>query len=693
MFSGNRKESESGWFAREGSAYPLGVTWIPQQRAYNFSLYSKHATSVTLLLFREDNDKQPVLRLPLNHLTNKSGRAWHCRLKEQEVLGARYYGYQVDGPESNSGGYDLHAFDRDKVLLDPYAKVVHFPDDFDRDAARRPGSNIGQAPLAVLPTGGKLFDWEDDHVRFHEHDLVIYELHVAGFTRHPNSGVAKERRGTFLGVIDKIPHLKDLGVTAVELLPVFQYDPQEENYWGYMPLNFFAPHAQYASDPKRAAKEFRYMVKALHEADIEVLLDVVFNHTAEGNEDGPCYSFKGIDNSSYYIISGDSKHPYANYSGTGNTLHTKNRHVSRMILDSMRSWVQMHHVDGFRFDLASVFNRHIDGSVSSDESRLVGAIRADPVLGNVRLIAEPWDAAGLYQLGRAFPGKRWFQWNGHFRDDVRRFVRGDRGHVPALMRRLYGSDDLFPDSLMEGCHPYQSVNYVDSHDGFTLYDQVAYNQRHNWANGEENEDGHRDNHSWNCGWEGDEGVPPEVMELRIRQAKNFACLLLLANGTPMFRGGDEFLQTQLGNNNPYNQDNELSWINWQRLQEHADFYRFFRLMIAFRKDHPTLSRSRFWRDDVRWYGTGPDIDWSDESRHFAYFLSGASQQDVDLYVMINAESSEREFTIQNFEPGRWRIAVDTAQPSPQDIHEPGTEPAVSSQRFQVRSRSVVVLRS
>lgn len=679
------------WFSVEGAAFPLGVVWIPEEQSYNFALYSKHATSVTLLLFRALDVRQPVVRVALDPATNKSGRIWHCRLPKSACHGATLYAYSVDGPKTGQRPFDIHAFDREKVLLDPYAREVFFPETFDRRAAIQPGSNMGQAPLGVMPQPETPFDWGADHVPFHEHDLVIYELHVRGFTRNANSGVAASHRGTYLGLVDKIPYLQHLGITAVELLPIHQFDPQEGLYWGYMTLNFFAPHAQYASDPRQAADEFRTMVRALHAAGIEVLIDVVFNHTAEGNETGPCYSLKGIDNSTYYITSGCPSKPYVNYSGTGNTLHCTNRYVGRMILDSLRTWVQRMHVDGFRFDLASIFNRHADGSVSLEESGIVSAIRADPVLGRVRLVAEPWDAAGLNQLGAAFPGKRWFQWNGRFRDDLRRFVKGDPGLVPAVMLRLYGSDDLFGDNLLDACHPYQSVNYVTSHDGFTLYDQVSYNERHNWANGEDNRDGHKDNFSWNCGWEGDEGAPSEVRRLRKQQAKNFCCLLLLANGTPMFSAGDEFLNTQGGNNNPYNQDNELAWLDWDRLHDNADFFRFFRLMIAFRKAHPTIARSRFWRDDVRWYGSGPSLDMSFESRHFAYYLDGTSQDDADLYVMINAHWNAQLFDIQRFDPGEWRLVADTSRDSPEDIFEPGSEPRVATSQYSLGPRSVVVL--
>lgn len=678
------------WFQEEGVPFPLGATWLPKSRAYNFAIYSKHATHVTLLLFKDGNVQEPSYTYRFDHLKNKSGRIWHCRLPLSKIDGALYYAYQIDGPKQSSG-FDIHAFDDEKILVDPYARRLFFPDSFDRDAATEPGSNLGKAPLGVLRNDARPFKWSEDRARWHQHDLVIYEMHVRGFTRHSSSGVEPEHRGTYLGVIEKIPHLLELGVTAVELLPIHQFDPQEKNYWGYMPLNFFSPHAQYASDPRRAPDEFRQMIQAFHQAGIEVLLDVVFNHTAEGNEIGPLYSFKGIDNSTYYMTSKDPDRPYVNFSGTGNTLHCKNRYVSRMILDSMRTWVQEYHVDGFRFDLASVFNRHSDGSVSLDDSRLVSAIRADPVLGRVRLIAEPWDAAGLNQLGRAFPGKRWMQWNGRFRDEMRRFVRGDQGLVGAAMRRLYGSDDLFPDSLMEACHAYQSVNYVNSHDGFTLYDQVAYNERHNRANGEENRDGHKDNNSWNCGWEGDAGASNEVMRLREQQAKNFCCLLMLSNGTPMFCAGDEFLNTQFGNNNPYNQDNEVTWLDWERLDERQDFFRFYKSMIAFRKAHPSISRSRFWRDDILWFGQDEPVDFSPESRHFAYHLDGREKGDADLFVMINAHPHELTFRVQRFEPGQWRRAVDTSQPSPDDISEFGHEPIVEREKYEVQGRSVVVL--
>ena len=537
------------------------------------------------------------------------------------------------------------------------------------------------------------YNWAEDPRPRHQSDTIIYELHVRGFTINPNSGVAPDRRGTFAGLVDKIPYLKDLGVTVVELMPIFQFDPQEGNFWGYSPLSFFAPHHLYSSRPEDCIQhnEFRDMVKALHAADIEVILDVVYNHTAEGDQRGPLYCYKGIDNSTYYLSSGNAESPYENFSGTGNTLHCSNRFVRKMIVDSLCYWVQEMHVDGFRFDLASVFARNDDGSLNLQDPPIFGDILSVPALADIRLIAEPWDAAGAYQLGEGFPAARWFQWNGRFRDEIRRIVRGDPGLVPALMQRLYGSDDLFPDDRMHAFHPYQSINFVTSHDGFTLYDLVAYDQKRNLANGNGNTDGTNDNFSWNCGWEGDDAVPEHVLQLRRRQAKNFCCLLFLANGTPMFRAGDEFLKTQGGNNNPYNQDNATSWLDWDRLSANQEFFRFFRSMIRFRKAHPSLGRSRYRRDDVRWHGTGKDVDMGPGSRTLAVYLDGASQQDADLYVMINTSDQDVNFQIQEGQPGEWRRVFDTALVSPDDFHEGTDGPTLNDSNYIVHSRSIVGL--
>jgi isoamylase len=674
------------WAQTEGSPLPLGVTWIEKEQALNFAVHAEHAESVTLLFYSSSDLVNPCLTFRFDFLRNKSGRIWHCRIPLREIGEARYYAYSVSGQTVPQ----LHSFDPQKVLLDPYAKCIFFPSGFDRELAMREGPNAGRAPLGVLTGHQPAFDWAADRSQHHESDAVIYELHVKGFTKNPNSGVHPSRAGTYAGLVEKIPYLKELGITVVELMPVFQRDPHEGDYWGYMPLNFFAPHAQYAStrDDDEQHLEFRNMVKAFHQADIGVVLDVVYNHTCEGDHRGPIYSFKGFDSAGYYMQSSDPTNPYANYSGTGNTLNFGQPHVRKMVMDSLRYWKQEMHIDGFRFDLASVFSRNADGSLNWGDAPIFSEIAADPELGRLRLIAEPWDT-GAYQLGRGFPGITWLQWNGRFRDDIRRFVKGDPGMLPDVMRRIYGSDDLFPDTRTEAYHAYQTVNYVDSHDGFTLYDLVSYDRKRNWENGHNNQDGMDDNYSWNCGHEGEESVPSAVRALRRKQVKNFCCLLLLSNGIPMLRAGDEFLNTQFGNNNPYNQDNEIAWLDWNQLRANEDIFRFFKSMIAFRKAHPSLSRSRFWREDVSWYGTGPTVDLSGDSRSLAFCLHGASQDDDDLYVMINAFWEELEFLVQEGTAQEWKRIVDTALPRPDDFSDHGLP--LGRMTYVVAPRSIVVL--
>jgi isoamylase len=675
------------WESTEGAPLPLGVTWVPDERACNFALYSKHAERVTLLLYAAHDVERPALAVPLDFRRHKSGRVWHCRLPEDALRDVAYYAYSVDGP-APAGRRERHAFDPDKVLLDPYARSVHFPPRFDREAAARPGSNAGRAPLGVLDGHRRAEAAPVRHLRHHESDALVYELHVRHFTRHESSGVEPARRGTYAGVIDKIPYLVALGVTVVELMPVFERDPRHPDQWGYMPLAFMAAHRGYASgDDERA--EFRAMVDALHRAGIEVVLDVVYNHTSEGGATGPTYGMKGIDNSTYYLMTDDPAKPWADYAGTGNTLHCANHAVRKLVIDSMHHWVLEMGVDGFRFDLASIFARGSDGHIEP-RAPLVGEISGEHDLAGLRLIAEPWDVGGANQLGRAFPGIGWQQWNGCFRDDVRRFVRGDPGTVPALMRRLYGSDDLFPDDRAHACHPAQSVNYVTCHDGPTLYDLVAYNHKHNWANGHGNTDGPAERHAWNCGWEGDEHVPDDVLRLRRRQAKNLVLLTLLANGTPMLRAGDEFLHTQHGNDNPYNQDDERVWLDWRRQDAHAGHLRFVREAIAFRRRHPSLCRSRFWRDDVRWHGVGALPDLGYDSHSLAYCLLGASEGDDDLYVMANAWQEPLTFEVQEGAAGDWRVAIDTGREAPDDIVDDG-DGAVAAMRHVVEPHSIVVL--
>ena len=668
----------------EGSCCPLGATWIESRQAYNFALYSRWGDAVRLLLFRDRNDRTPILTVELTYPGHKTGRVWHCLLPEADLGSARYYAYQVEGP-SGPG----HRFDAEKILLDPYAKAIVFPDAFSRGLAGGRGSTAGRAPLGVLGLDRVPFDWSGDRRPRHGADLVLYEVHVRGFTRHTSSGVTPINRGTFRGVVEKVPYLQQLGVTAVELMPVFQYDPDEGNYWGYMPLSFFALHAGYAAsrEPAEQIHEFREMVKALHAANIEVILDVVFNHTAEGDEHGPTYSYRGIDNLSYYLLDAVDRR-YRNDSGTGNVLNTAQPAVRKLVLDSLRYWVTEMHVDGFRFDLASIFTRNVDGSLNLDDPPIIAEITSDPALMHRRLIAEAWDPA-VYQLGRNFPGITWLQWNGRFRDDARSFVRGEDALVNGLMARLYGSDDLFPDTLQDAYRPFQSVNYVTSHDGFSLHDLVAYNGKHNDANGHGNNDGVDDNRSWNCGWEGDMGTPPEVLSLRRQQARNFCCLLLLSHGTPMWVAGDEFLNTQHGNNNPYNQDNETTWLDWTRQKGNSEFHRFFQRMLSFRQQHPQLGSSRFWRDHVTWFGVEGEPDRSHTSHTLAFRLWEG--EDHWLYVMINGYWQGLSFQIPK--DVRWRRVVDTSAASPQDIYdETMTQelPAVENSHW-VPARSIIVL--
>lgn len=687
------------WGRKAGSPWPLGATWTQDGSACNFALFSTHAKAVTLLLYPGDDLSNPAKTVELDPRLNRTNRVWHARVSAAELASMRYYAYRVDGPSDGTGG---RRFDVQKVLFDPYARTLFYPPAFDKAAASRPGSNAGRAILGLVPGPAAPFDWSGDQRPVHRGDTIIYELHVKGFTVRPSSGVSEGNRGTYLGLIEKIPYLKDLGVTAVELLPVYHFEPEKGgNYWGYMPLSFFCPHQHYSRNPDvvRIADEFRTMVKALHAAGIEVILDVVYNHTAEGDKEGAVLSYRGIDDTTYYLLNPDLS--YRNDSGTGNVVRTAHPAVRQLVLDSLRYWVTEMHVDGFRFDLATIFSRNQDGSINLDDPSIISEISSDPAFAGIRLIAEPWDTA-TYQLGRSFPGISWAQWNGRFRDDMRSFVKGDRGLVPSAIRRLYGSDDLFPDSLPFSYLPSQSVNFITAHDGFCLYDLVAYNRKHNEANGHGNTDGTDDNRSWNCGWEGDLNAPPEVLELRRRQVKNLCCLLLLSNGTPMFCAGDEFLNTQHGNNNPYNQDNETTWLDWDRLQQNADVFRFFRLMIAFRKSHAVLTSRTFWRERVRWYGVSlDDPDFSDDSHAFAFQLTGDPAiytedkfvTTQDIYVMINAYWEPLQFRIQA-DPNRfipWKRVVDTALASPDDIVEPGNEIGIDAATYSVQPRSIVVL--
>ncbi len=675
-----------------GQSFPLGGTVSAE--GVNFCVYSKSSTAVELLLFDQAGDPQPAQVIQLDPEKHRTFHYWHVfvpSLKPGQV-----YGYRVYGPFDPSRG---HRFDPDKVLLDPYARAVALPPAYDRMAAARPTDNAAMAMKSVVADTGT-YDWGGDTpLKRPFTSTVIYEMHVAGFTRHPSSGVAPERRGTYAGLIEKIPYLQELGITAVELLPVFLFDEQEAppgltNYWGYNPISFFAPHCGYSSQqhPLAVLDEFRDMVKALHQADIEVILDVVFNHTAEGNDDGPTFCFKGLENSDYYILE-EGGAQYANFSGTGNTLNANRSVVRRLILDSLHYWVEEMHVDGFRFDLASILSRDEKGTPLASPP-ILWDIETDPVLAGTKLIAEAWDAAGLYQVG-TFIGDRWKEWNGQFRDDVRSFLRGDNGTVSKLAARFLASPDLYGHEDRE---PEQSINFVTCHDGFTLNDVVSYNQKHNEANGEGNRDGHDHNLSWNYGVEGP-AADPEIERLRERQIKNFFTITLLSLGVPMMLMGDEVRRTQRGNNNAYCQDNEISWFDWTLLEQNADLHRFVKHLIRFRlglsiyREGRGLSLLELIRQSgLRWHGV--DLDWPDwgyYSHSLAFSVVGRRGR---FHFMVNAYWEPLAFELLPPPRGSrdgWRRVIDTYLESPDDFC-PWTEaPVIEGSSHLVQPRSVVLL--
>ncbi len=675
------------WLYEDGVSFPFGATWNNELQGFNFSLYSKSATRLEIFFFGKDDPAQVVFSFRFDPLKNKTSTIWHCFLKESLLNGADSYAYRADGPSVPGNQFDFQ-----KLLTDPWAKSIHFPSSFSRNAAVFNGDNIGRAALGLLiKRDSNPENFSGDRSPKHFHDLVIYEMHVRGFTQHSSSGLADSLKGTFAGVVEKIPYLVELGVTAVELMPVFQFDPQEGNYWGYMTMNFFTPHHLFGSttDPWELVKEFKAMVQAFHSAGIEVILDVIYNHSVEGGNQGPNYSFKGIDNSSYYLLTTDLQH-YINDAGTGNVMRTAHRVVRKLVLDSLRYWASEMHVDGFRFDLAAIFTRNDDTTVNLTNPPILEEISMDPILSKVRLIAEPWDISS-YQLGKKFPGSSWAQWNGAYRDDLRRFVKSDENMVATVMTRIYGSPDLFPEEAPFNDKPWQSVNFITSHDGFSLYDLVSYNNKHNEANGHNNTDGSNDNFSWNCGWEGDLNLPSEVMDLRKKQAKNLMTLLMFSNGIPMFRMGDEFLFSQNGNNNPFNQDNEISRINWNRKNQFSDFFRFTKALITIRKAHPSICRGNFWKNDIQWFGSnGGQADISYFSRTLAFLLKGASLNDDDFYVMINCYWETLNFIIPGPAAG-WKRIIDTSLSDTNDILLFSEAPAITDNQYAVKGRTVVIL--
>jgi glycogen operon protein len=686
--------SHAGFALRPGFPIPFGATVVA--RGVNFSVFSRHATACTLVLFRS-GDREPFAEIPFPDAF-RIGDVFAMTVFDLDYEEIEY-GLRLDGPFDPAQG---HRFDRSRILLDPAAQSIS-------------GRDVWGAlpdPADPFPYQARIvpqdFDWEGDRpLQRRLEDLVIYEMHVRGFTAGSSSGV--KQPGSFAGLREKIPYLKELGVTAVELLPVFEFDELENsrtnpltgerlwNYWGYSTIGFYAPKAGYAATGRvgMQADEFKTLVKELHAAGIEVILDVVFNHTAEGDERGPSISFRGLDNRIYYMLTPEGY--YYNFSGCGNTLNCNHPVVRTFVVDCLRHWVAEYHIDGLRFDLASILGRDQNGAPLSNPP-LLEALAADPVLGKTKLIAEAWDAGGLYQVG-SFPAYgRWAEWNGRYRDCARKFLKGEMGQVGEIATRLVGSPDLYYNR-----GPSASVNFVTCHDGFTLADLVTYNDKHNEANGEENRDGGNDNHSWNCGVEGPTD-DPEINALRRRQIKNAIAMLLVSQGVPMLLMGDECGRTQQGNNNAYCHDGPLTWFDWDLLEKNADLFRFVRLMIQFRKRHPMLTfplyperatgEGRFL--EVSWHGTRVGCpDWSPGSRVLAFMLRGLDDDGrLDgIYVAMNMFWEPLGFEVPAPPEGyRWHLFANTSMPSPEDAWEPGQEPPLSdAANVLVAGRSIVAL--
>lgn len=676
---------------------PLGATIC--EGGVNFSIFSRNATGIDLLLFDHEDDPKPARVIKIDPCVGHTYHYWHVFVPGVQV--GQLYGYRAHGLFEPSIGM---LFNPAKVLLDPYGRGVVVPKNYNRDAACKAGDNSDVAMKSVVVDTRK-YNWEGDTpLKLPSSRTIIYEMHVKGFTRHPSSGVPEKTHGTYAGLIEKIPYLQDLGITAVELLPVFQFDASDcphglVNYWGYAPVSFFAPHQAYSSrqDPLGPVDEFRDMVKALHRANIEVILDVVFNHTAEGkNQDGPTLCFRGLDNSIYYILEKGGS-DYANYSGCGNTLNPNHPIVRRMVIDSLRYWVEEMHIDGFRFDLASILARGESGQLMANPP-VLWDIESDPVLAGTKIIAEAWDAAGLYQVG-SFLGDSWKEWNGRFRDDVRDFFRGQENSVKRLADRIVGSPEIYGHEEREA---EQSVNFITCHDGFTLNDLVSYNNKHNEANGEENRDGSNDNLSWNCGIEGPTD-DAKVEKLRNQQVKNFLTVTLISIGVPMILMGDEVRRTQNGNNNAYCFDNEANWFDWKLLEKHADLHRFVKLFIARRRlrdmehEHQRMSLNQMILEaNKTWHGTKINQpDWGCHSQSLALTVEIKKEKRF-LHIILNAYTEPLDFelpTVDIEEENPWLRWIDTSFESPNDICEWQKLQPISGKFYRTAPHSVVVLSS
>ena len=678
-----------------GRPHPLGATVLPGGGT-NFCVWARQAEGLELLLFDHVDDLRPARRIVLDVQTNRTSFFWHVMVPD--VGAGQVYAWRVHGSWNPLLGLRQ---DPSSVLLDPYGVAVAIPASYDRTAGVLPGRDPATAMKSVVADLSS-FDWEGDAPLGRSFArTVIYELHVRGFTAHPNSGVAPGLAGTYAGLIEKIPYLQALGVTAVELMPVQAFDPQDApdgllNYWGYSPVSFFALHAPYASsgDPLGALDEFRTMVKELHRAGIEVILDVVFNHTAEGGADGPTFCWRGLDNRAYYLLDPEDQSQYRDYTGCGNTLNSNHSVVRRMIVDALHHWVDQMHVDGFRFDLASIMSRDTDGTPMANPP-IIWEIETDPVLAGTKLIAEAWDSAGLYQLG-SFVGERWREWNGQFRDDVRRFARGDQGTVPRLPNRLLASPDLFAGRAAEVEH---SINFVACHDGLTLNDLVSYSRKHNEANLEENRDGTGDDYSRNWGVEGPT-EDPEIERLRHRQVKNLLAITLISMGVPMIGMGDEVRRTQGGNNNAYCHDDETSWFDWSLVAEHAGLCRFVRGLIGVRmaldmtqaahglRLKEFLTRSRVEFHGVKLY----EPDWGEDSHTLALTVRSVIGTRM-VHAILNFYDEPLAFELPPIAAPElpWRRVVDTNLDSPDDVLPMTEAPVVADTTYLAAPYSVVLL--
>lgn len=682
----------------QGFQYPFGSTI--KEDGVNFSVFSENASSVELLLFNSHTDIEPFQIITLDPSKNRTFSVWHVFVKG--LKHGVFYAYRVDGPENTHGG---HRFNKKKVLVDPYAKG-NSNEIWDRARACDSNDNL-DASMRSIVIDVDSYDWQGDvPLDIPMKDTTIYEMHVKGFTKSETSKV--DNPGTFLGVKEKIPYLKELGINAVELLPVFEFDDKEilritednrklVNYWGYSTLGFFAPESNYCVNTElgQHLNEFRDMVKALHKAGIQVILDVVFNHSNEGNDKGPVINFKGLDNSVYYYLCQDSKEYYFDYSGCGNTMNCNHPIMQKFIIDCLEFWVEKMHVDGFRFDEGSILSRGEDG-VPLKHPPVLWGIELSEKLANTKLIAEVWDAGGLIEQGN-FSGYRWAEWNGRFRDDVRRFIRSEPGLIGAVANRIAGSADVFQ-ANRHG--PLNSINFVSCHDGFTMMDLVSYDNKHNEANGENNNDGINENLSWNCGVEG-ETDNQDIIKLRKQQIKNYLTILYVSIGVPMLLSGDEFGRTQKGNNNAYCQDNEINWNNWEIAEENDDLLRFAQQMIQFRKNNAALRRDSFFSGavnerglaDITWHGIKINSPgWNDSQARVLAFTLGAFEKDQpDIHVMMNMYWEPVEFEIPDVQGRRWYKSIDTAMPSPRDIIEKGKELLITDGNFKVLPRSIVIL--